>query len=103
MAEGKEVEGEEAEGKETEGKEVEGEEEVQLDRDIEVLREGMPERGVWLAGEHTAPFVALGTVTGAWWSGEGVGRRILEGYGLGGGVEDGEEEKRGKGVNGVGG
>lgn len=46
----------------------------------------MPERGVWLAGEHTAPFVALGTVTGAWWAGEGVAKRVsrvwgLEGYG----------------------
>lgn len=46
------------------------------DEDIEVMRNGMSERGVWLAGEHTAPFVALGTVTGAWWAGEGVGRRI---------------------------
>jgi hypothetical protein len=53
------------------------------DEDIEVMRQGMPERGVWLAGEHTAPFIALGTSTGAWWSGEGVGKRILEAYGLG--------------------
>jgi hypothetical protein len=30
------------------------------DQDIEVMREGVPERGIWLAGEHTAPFVALG-------------------------------------------
>lgn len=29
------------------------------DKDIEVMRHGMPERGIWLAGEHTAPFVAL--------------------------------------------
>ncbi|KAH7068103.1 hypothetical protein BKA63DRAFT_106292 [Paraphoma chrysanthemicola] len=66
-----------------------------LDRgseDIEVMRRGMPERGVWLAGEHTAPFVALGTVTGAWWAGEGVARRILRAYGLGG---DGVREKEG--------
>ncbi|KAI1380721.1 FAD/NAD(P)-binding domain-containing protein [Hypoxylon crocopeplum] len=40
------------------------------DVDIEVMREGMPGRGLWLAGEHTAPFVALGTATGAYWSGE---------------------------------
>jgi len=53
---------------------------VQLDRDIENLREGWPEGGVWFAGEHTAPFVALGTVTGAWWSGEGVGRRLVGAY-----------------------
>ncbi|KAL2353615.1 hypothetical protein BJ546DRAFT_1093769 [Cryomyces antarcticus] len=56
--------------------------------DIQVMREGMPERGVWLAGEHTAPFVALGTSTGAWWSGEAVGRRIGEAYGLEASSED---------------
>jgi len=50
--------------------------------DIEAMRKGMPERGVWIAGEHTAPFVALGTVTGAWWAGEGVASRIVEAYGL---------------------
>ncbi|KAF2648120.1 amine oxidase [Lophiostoma macrostomum CBS 122681] len=53
------------------------------DQDIEVMRRGMPERGVWLAGEHTAPFVALGTVTGAYWSGEGVAKRILKAWELG--------------------
>lgn len=56
-----------------------------MDEDIEALRAGMPDRGVWLAGEHTAPFVALGTVTGAWWSGEAVGRRIVDAYGFGSG------------------
>ncbi|EUC48831.1 hypothetical protein COCMIDRAFT_33698 [Bipolaris oryzae ATCC 44560] len=54
------------------------------DEDVEVLRRGMPERGVWVAGEHCAPFVALGTVTGAYWSGEGVARRVGEVWGLGG-------------------
>lgn len=58
--------------------------EVQLDKDIEALREGCPERGIWFAGEHTAPFVALGTVTGAYWSGEGVAKRVAEAYGLSG-------------------
>ncbi|KAG9194138.1 lysyl oxidase-like protein 2/3/4 [Alternaria panax] len=53
------------------------------DEDVETLRKGMPERGVWLAGEHCAPFVALGTVTGAYWSGEGVAKRVLKAYGLG--------------------
>ncbi|KAI0595394.1 hypothetical protein F4775DRAFT_569526 [Biscogniauxia sp. FL1348] len=48
---------------------------------IETMREGVPERGLWLAGEHTAPFVALGTVTGAYWSGESVGKRIAQAYG----------------------
>lgn len=51
------------------------------DDDVRVLRKGLPERGVWIAGEHTSPFVALGTVTGAWWSGEGVAKRIVEAYG----------------------
>ncbi|KAI0206725.1 hypothetical protein F4808DRAFT_405072 [Astrocystis sublimbata] len=53
------------------------------DRDIEIMREGLPSRGLWLAGEHTAPFVALGTVTGAYWSGESVGNRIAQAYGKG--------------------
>lgn len=51
------------------------------DEDIKAMREGWPTAGVWLAGEHTAPFVALGTATGAYWSGESVGRRIADGYG----------------------
>lgn len=56
------------------------------DKDIEAMREGCPERGLWLAGEHTAPFVALGTATGAYWSGESVGKRIAEAYGRSGDV-----------------
>lgn len=52
------------------------------DKDIETMRHGLPERGLWFAGEHTAPFVALGTSTGAYWSGEGVGERIVKAYGL---------------------
>ncbi|KAM5352581.1 hypothetical protein ACJ41O_005303 [Fusarium nematophilum] len=51
------------------------------DTDIRTMREGLPDHGLWLAGEHTAPFVALGTATGAYWSGESVGRRIAEAYG----------------------
>src|SRR6202042_15364 len=54
---------------------------TELDADVECLREGLPDRGIWLAGEHTAPFVALGTLTGAYWSGESVGMRILRAYG----------------------
>jgi hypothetical protein len=50
------------------------------DRDIEVMRAGLPDQGLWFAGEHTAPFVALGTSTGAYWSGEMVGKRIVEAY-----------------------
>lgn len=52
------------------------------DEDIEIMREGMPSRRAWLAGEHTACFSAMGTVTGAWRSGEEVAERILEVYGL---------------------
>lgn len=50
------------------------------DKDIEVMREGLPNEGFWFAGEHTAPFVALGTATGAYWSGEMVAKRIAEVY-----------------------
>ncbi|CAK7208739.1 hypothetical protein SBRCBS47491_000193 [Sporothrix bragantina] len=53
------------------------------DEDVRVMRKGLPGRGLWLAGEHTSPFVALGTATGAYWSGESVGRRIVEAYGYG--------------------
>ncbi|KAF1849329.1 FAD/NAD(P)-binding domain-containing protein [Cucurbitaria berberidis CBS 394.84] len=59
------------------------------DQDVEVMRRGLPERGLWLAGEHTSPFVALGTVTGAYWAGEGVAKRIARAYGLGSGGEGG--------------
>ncbi|EXJ77154.1 hypothetical protein A1O3_10312 [Capronia epimyces CBS 606.96] len=55
------------------------------DEDIEVMRAAggiSSTRGLWLAGEHTAPFIALGTTTGAWWSGEGVARRICAAYGV---------------------
>jgi len=79
-----------------EGKERDGDGDggggVELDKDIEALRAGMPDRGVWLAGEHTAPFVALGTVTGAWWSGEGVAMRIAAAYGVGSGQRQGQEQ-----------
>jgi hypothetical protein len=60
---------------------AEGGAEVKLEEDIKALRWGMPERGIWLAGEHTAPFVALGMLTRAYWSGESVGMRILRAYG----------------------
>ena len=66
-----------------EGGEIQDGEEVRLDEDIEALREGCPDRGLWFAGEHTAPFIALGTVTGAYWSGEAVGRRIAAAYRIG--------------------
>ena len=53
-----------------------------LEDDIRALREGVPARGLWLAGEHTAPFVALGTLTGAYWSGEAAGMRVLAANGM---------------------
>lgn len=55
------------------------------DQGIEALRSGSgvgAERGVWFAGEHTAPFVALGTTTGAYWSGERAAGSICERFGL---------------------
>ena len=50
------------------------------DEDVKTMRQGLPESGLWFAGEHTAPFVALGTSTGAYWSGEAVAKRIAEMY-----------------------
>lgn len=64
------------------------------DRDIRVMREGWPDGGVWLAGEHTAPFVALGTATGAYWAGECVGGKLVEAFGRAGrNVDAGVEGK----------
>ncbi|KAK4078871.1 hypothetical protein Purlil1_11809 [Purpureocillium lilacinum] len=56
--------------------------EVMLDEGIRTMRFGIPGRGIWFAGEHTAPFVALGTSTGAYWSGESTAVRILAANGL---------------------
>ncbi|KAL2192050.1 FAD/NAD(P)-binding domain-containing protein [Thermothelomyces heterothallicus CBS 203.75] len=70
---------------------------VEGDRDIVAMRHGVPEEGIWLAGEHTAPFVALGTVTGAYWSGEHVARRIVQGCFKGREKQKAEGEGEGKG------
>jgi hypothetical protein len=51
------------------------------DEDVKTIRQGIPKKGLWFAGEHTAPFIALGTTTGAYWSGEGVAKRIVEAHG----------------------
>ncbi|KAL4785624.1 hypothetical protein BJX76DRAFT_323697, partial [Aspergillus varians] len=57
---------------------------AQGDKDIEALRTGAGlDRGVWFAGEHTAPFVALGTTTGALWSGERAAGQVCTLYRLG--------------------
>lgn len=66
------------------------------DEDIEVMRDagGLGEtKGLWLAGEHTAPFIALGTTTGAYWSGEAVASRICARYGVVK-VEDADEAEQ---------
>ena len=65
----------------------------QGDRDIETMRHGWPEEGLWFAGEHTAPFIALGTTTGAYWAGEGVAKRICGAYGIRVPVEQEEGEE----------
>ncbi len=39
---------------------------IHLEDDIPAMRVGLPERRIWFAGEHTAPFVTLGTTTGAY-------------------------------------
>jgi len=53
------------------------------DEDIVTMRAGIPAEGIWLAGEHTSPYAALGTVAGAFGSGERVGAQIVESYGKG--------------------
>lgn len=54
----------------------------QGDKDVETMRAGLPDRGLWFAGEHTAPLSALGTVNGAYMSGERVGTVIAGAYGI---------------------
>ncbi|KAL1852667.1 hypothetical protein Plec18167_007762 [Paecilomyces lecythidis] len=51
-------------------------------RDVDTLRYGCPERGIWFAGEHTAPSLHMGTATGAYIAGEDVAKRIIELYGM---------------------
>lgn len=36
------------------------------DKDIEIMREGLPGRSLWFAGEHNGPFIAMGTATSAY-------------------------------------
>ena len=50
-----------------------------LDEDIKVMREGLPDRKVWFAGEHVPPkIVGIGTVNSAYHSGEAVAKRMLD-------------------------
>lgn len=48
--------------------------------DVRAIRNGMPEKHVFFAGEHTSPFDGLGTVAGAYNSGEAIARRIVAGH-----------------------
>ncbi len=54
------------------------------DGDVEALRHGCPERRLWFAGEHAAPFDELGTATGAYLSGEGAARNVAQALGRSG-------------------
>ncbi|KAI8634385.1 flavin-containing amine oxidase [Xylariaceae sp. FL1651] len=49
---------------------------------FEALRNGMSERGIWFAGEHTSPPGGLGTVHGAYWSGAEVAKRVALCYNI---------------------
>lgn len=49
--------------------------------DIRVMREGVPDRGLWIAGEHTSSFLELATAPGAYSSGERTALRIAKAYG----------------------
>ncbi|KAH8145895.1 uncharacterized protein LAJ45_10037 [Morchella importuna] len=44
--------------------------------DIEALRDGVPEQRLWFGGEHTAPILGLGSVSGAYWSGEDAAEKV---------------------------
>ena len=46
--------------------------------DVEAIRHGMPDQHIFFAGEHTAPFDGLGTVAGAYVSGENTARWIIQ-------------------------
>lgn len=47
---------------------------------MRAIRTGCPERRLWFAGEHTAPFEELGTAAGAYLSGEAVAGGMAEMY-----------------------
>ncbi|KAG0635883.1 hypothetical protein HOY80DRAFT_402931 [Tuber brumale] len=55
------------------------------EEDIRCLRVGTADRKLWFAGEHTSPVLGLGSVSGAYWSGEDAAARViasLEGGGI---------------------
>lgn len=52
------------------------------DKHIKRIQKGMPDRGIWIAGEHASPFEELGTAAGAYMSGDRAAGWILEKYGM---------------------
>lgn len=50
------------------------------DEDIMALREGIPEQKIWFGGEHTAPILGLGSVSGAYWSGEDAAEKLIASF-----------------------
>ncbi|KAK0710668.1 hypothetical protein B0H67DRAFT_583178 [Lasiosphaeris hirsuta] len=52
----------------------------EADKDVLAIREGCPDRRLWLCGEHAAPFEECGTVAGAYLSGESIGKKIAAVY-----------------------
>ncbi|KAK0620682.1 hypothetical protein B0T14DRAFT_433048 [Immersiella caudata] len=73
-------------------------ENIRLDEDVRAIRAGMPDRGIWFAGEHTAPFVGLGTTTGAYWSGEMAALKVLAANGMVGNLKKLLRERSGREV-----
>lgn len=47
------------------------------EEDIKCLRIGTADRRLWFAGEHTSPVLGLGSVSGAYWSGEDAAARVI--------------------------
>jgi monoamine oxidase len=52
------------------------------DRHIQSFQDGMPDRGIYFAGEHVAPTTERGTMAGAWLSGELAARKLMRGHGM---------------------
>jgi len=50
------------------------------DKHIQSLQDGMPERGLWFAGEHAAPIEERGTVGGAYLSAGIAAEKIIAKY-----------------------
>jgi Flavin containing amine oxidoreductase len=50
------------------------------DECVETIRKGCPERSIWFAGEHAAPEEEMGTVAGAYLSGERAAKNVLEAF-----------------------